>query len=147
MSSDDDILLALDREARRSNERVRAMLMEMGRPDLVKELDARLRDIRLGLDSARSCWHSISPAQRRVLKIMEPGRYLARSRGSRTRYNAYGEPHAESNVCGLATLRALCAHELCHVDGGATDPERKFVLTERGRFVLKHGQSLPEAPG
>jgi hypothetical protein len=43
------------------------------------------------------------------------------------------------NVCRLATARKLCAHELIHVNGGATDPEAEFVLTERGRFVLRWG--------
>ena len=30
---------------------------------------------------------------------------------------------------------------LDHWDGGAFDPERKAVLTERGKFVLRHGQA------
>jgi hypothetical protein len=137
-NSDYDLLAELDRESERRTARVREMLLNAGRPDLVTDLECRLRDVRLGLDSARNCWHSISTCQRRILTIMGTGRWLSRSGGSRTRYDAIGEPHAIANVCGLATARALCAHELCHVDGGATDPERKIILTERGRFVLAH---------
>jgi len=68
---------------------------------------------------------------------MEPGYSMQRRSVRPLKYNAMGGPHAELVGAGIKTMRALCAHGLVHVDGGATDPERKFVLTERGRFVLE----------
>ena len=59
---------------------------------------------------------------------------------------ARGEPHALGNVCSLATARALCAHELLACDGTTFDPELRFVLTERGRFVLAKGRPALGAP-
>jgi hypothetical protein len=139
----DDILQQIERDSRERHERVRQLILSEGRPDLLAELDGQMRRIHLGLDGAGSTWQSISNAQRKVLLLMAEGRHLRRAPSSRTRYDAIGEPHAISNVCGLPTVRNLCARELCHVDGGAMDPERKIVLTERGTFVVKHGPSQP----
>jgi hypothetical protein len=139
--TDLELLQRLDEQSARQNERVRQMLFDAGRPDLVADLDAKLKDIRTGIDGARRTWHSISPAQRRILTTLATGRSLRRSPGSRTRYDAYGEPHAIRNVCGLPTVRNLCQRELLHVNGGALDPEREIILTERGRFVLARGST------
>lgn len=138
-ADEDELLLRLDRESAQKTERVRALLLAEGRPDLVADLVARLRDIRLGLDAARNCWHSISSAQRRVLLLLAEGRVLVRPPHSRTRCHAIGPPHALGDVCSIATARALCKHELLACDGVLLDPERRMVLTERGRFVVRHG--------
>lgn len=135
MTPDDAFLIRLDRESARQTEAVRKMLRDAGRDDLVADLDAKLRDIRLGLDSARAAWSALSSAQRRVMEIMETGRYLVRAHASRTRFEAHGEPHAIANVCGDATVRNLMHRDLVGWEAG-----RKIVLTERGRFVLKHGR-------
>lgn len=137
--TEDEVFLMIERDSMAKRQRTREVLLEAGRPDLVEELDRNLREVDNGVCGAKATWHSISAAQRRVLKIMEPGRYLRRAPASRTQYDAHGEPHAVGRVCSLPTVRALCARDLCHVDGGATDPERKIVLTERGKFVLKFG--------
>lgn len=133
------LLLKLEREDQERTAAVRQMLIDEGRQDLADDLDRRLRDVRLGLDFARNCWHSISPAQRRVLELMETGRRLIRD-PARPVYHAIGAPHRFSDCCRLPTARALCAHELIVCDGTATDPEARFVLSERGRFVLQHGR-------
>lgn len=138
--NNDDVLRWSEEESERSRRRVKAILWEQGRPDLANELDAKMRDIRLGIDGARSAWHSISDAQRRVLTILETGRHLIRGTG-KARYDATGAPYPVPNLCRLATARALCARDLLAPDGGAFDPESKFVLTERARFVMKHGKA------
>ncbi len=140
---DYEIQLTIERQCRERTAAVKRLLHKSNRPDLLDEFGARLRDIALGTDSARSCWHSLSSAQRRVLEIMDEGRWLVRKLG--TQYDAHGEPHALENVCRLPTVRKLLAHDLCELDGGAFDPERKIVLTERGRFVLAHGRTEASA--
>lgn len=121
-------------------ERFRAWLGSQG-PQGVEALaryDARMRDLATGVQGARNAWHSISPAQKRIMLMLDTGRCLYR--GASKRYDALGEPHAISNVCSLATVRNLASRDLVAWDGGVFDPERKAVLTERGKFVLKHGQ-------
>jgi hypothetical protein len=137
--TEDDILQMLDRKDLEQQARTRSFLLEAGRPDLAAELDAKLRDIRLGVDGAQRTWAALSPAQRSVLEALSAGRHLRKVKWSKTRYDAYGEPHAIGNLCGIATVRNLCARDLCHVDGGMPDPEGKIIITERGRFVLKYG--------
>lgn len=41
----------------------------------------------------------------------------------------------------LDTVRNLAARELVAWDGTAFDPEARAVLSERGRFVVRHGQA------
>lgn len=141
--ADDEILQRIERESRERHEGVRQLLFSEGRPDLVADLDAQMRRIALGLDGAGRTWQALSEPQRRVLRIMATGRKLVRCSWSRTRYGAVGEPDAISVVCGLPTVRNLSARELIHVDGGVLDPEKAFVLTERGAFVVKHGPGQP----
>lgn len=138
----DDVLLWLDREDQKRTAAVRAVLIEQGREDLALDLDRRIRDINLGLDSARSAWHSISAAQRRMLELLREGKALVRAGGG---YVAVGAPGGYAIKAGrLPTARALCAHELIACDGCAMDPEARFVLTERGRFVLSHGRNAAQ---
>lgn len=147
MMPDDELFLRLERESQQSADRLRALLREEGREDLIPEFDQRMRDIRLGLDSARGCWHALSSKQRFVLARMGAGRYIARSVANPRVFHAYqngtealsGQPGAILAICRLSTARAIAAHKLIHVAGGAFDPEAKFVITERGQFVLKHG--------
>lgn len=139
LADQERLLQELDEQSRASRERVRQMAIEAGRPDILAQFDIDSRNIDLGLTSARSCWHSISPAQARALAIVGTGRTLHRTRYQDTFYDAHGEPHAISKACRLSTARALCAHELLAPDGGALDPEAKFVITERGSFVLRFG--------
>jgi hypothetical protein len=136
------ILLEIERRRRESAARVLDILHEADRPDLAGELERNLRDIESGVSTARSIWHSISAAQRRVLVAMEPGRLVVRERGSSRQYEGVGaNVDATGRLCDIRTLRNLCARDLIACDGGAFDPEAKFVLTEHGRFVLAHGRS------
>lgn len=136
----EDVLQWADRMAREQRARVRQLIVDAGRPDVLADFDRDMRNLDLGITMARDCWHSISPAQRRVLQAMGEGRYLLRSVKKVMQYDAVGRG-AIMDICRLSTARALCAHELIHVNGGATDPEAEFIITERGSFVLKHGQA------
>lgn len=150
MTLDDEFLQRLHRESEQSTQRVREMLIAEGRQDLLADFDLKMREIRNGVDSARGCWHALSGTQRYVLARLGAGRYLARSSRKRKIYDAYrtgeapqpGQPGVILNACRLSTARNLSARELIHVDGGALDPEAKFVITERGMFVLKHGAAI-----
>lgn len=141
MTIDDEVFLQIERRSQEQRQRTHKMLCDAGRADLAIQLEKKYREIDNGTDGARSTWHSISPAQRRVLEVMETGRRLVQRDYQKTRYDAYGEPEAVGNVCGIATVRNLCSRDLVHVDGGVKNPERVIVLTERGRFVLKHGRA------
>jgi len=66
---------------------------------------------------------------------------LPRAIRSKAQYDAIGRAPVILNICKLSTARKLCAHGLIHVNGGATDPEAAFVVTERGRFVWRHGEA------
>lgn len=139
--TDDELIMYLDRQSQLRHKTTRDMLIEAGRPDLAEDLDRRMKDIRSGISQAVRVWHSISAAQRFVLEAMGRGRYLARSLRSVTQFDALGTAPAILGICRLATARRLCAHELIHVNGGATDPEAMFVITERGKFVLAKGRA------
>ena len=136
-----EVILQMERESRAATERVLTMLREAGRDDLAADLVGKLKDVRSGLNAARSIWHSITEAQRKLLLLMEPGRVLVLPPHSRTRYHAKGAPGAIDDVCGIATVRALCSRELLAPDGPAVSPEDRIILTDHGRFVLSKGRS------
>lgn len=142
MSDEDDTLMQnLERQSREQQERTRQFLFEQGRPDLVFELDANLKDVRTGVSSARGTWHALSKAQRRVLRTLHgTGHKLRRTRGSNFEYEAAGgNADAISKAATLPTIRNLCRRELLVCEGDLRDPERVVVLTDHGRFVLAHG--------
>lgn len=121
---------------------VRAIVEDLGPPELVARYDRDMRDIDLGITNARSEWHSISPAQRRaLLTAAEHGRLdrVGKEYRHPKRYQPYRPIH-------VATIRNLCARDLLAWDGGAFDPEAAVVVTERGRFVVQHGDTK-KAPG
>jgi len=139
--TEEEVLHRLEAESPQQTERVRAMLHEEGRPDLVEDLDQRLRENRLGITGARATWHALTEPQRRVLLILLEGqRRLVRQAHSKHFFDAIGGPHAVARVAGLPTIRNLIAPELLAPDGGAFDPEAAAVLTERARFVVQHGR-------
>lgn len=144
--TEDEVFLEIERRSREQRARTHKLLCDAGRADLAIQLEKKYREIDNGVDGARATWHSISDAQRRVLILMGTGRHLVQRPYQKTRYDAHGEPHALKNVCGIATVRNLCSRDLVHVDGGVKNPEARIVLTERGRFVLKHGQTFAEGP-
>jgi hypothetical protein len=137
----DEFDLWLEQESARRRALVRQVIREHGRPELLAEYDRDMHDLDLGLTGARAAWHSISPAQRRVMEALEPGRTLVRARWSSRRYDAIGSPHATASLCGLATVYNLVRRDLLQWDGPETDFNAKAILTERGRFVLKRGRT------
>lgn len=132
-----DVHFLLDREQQKRRTRVDAMLREEGRPDLADDLAANLRDVDSGVSGARNVWHSISSAQRHALQ------YAANAAGGQI--ERVGKEYLDrlwtlpDRRIHAPTIRALCLHELMAWDGGLPDPEAAVVVTERGRFVLKHG--------
>ncbi len=89
----------------------------------------------------RETWIVLTPAQHRAVLFLRPGRVLVRCRWSRNYYDAVGEPYAIAKAARLDTVRVLAARRLVGWDGGATDPERRAVATERVRFVIQHGRT------
>lgn len=138
--TEEEILHRIEAEMAADEARFREFMLAQDCPEAIARYDERMRLERLGIAGARRAWHSISPAQRRTLAYLgeRPG-YLLRNSSQRTFYDYRGEPHAEDKIARVATVRNLADRELLSWDGGAFDPERKVVLTERGRFVLKHG--------
>lgn len=142
MDDQERVMQWFEERSRADRARTRQVILEAGRPDVLAQFDADMRNLDLGLTTARSCWHSISPKQAYTLALVGTGRYLVRTKYQPSFCDAYGEPHAISRVCQIKTARALCAHELLAPDGGAFDPEAKFVITERGSFVLRFGYTI-----
>lgn len=138
--TEDDILDQIERGSARRVEVVRAMLMTH-RPDVLLEFDGAIRDLRLGLTSARNAWHSISPAQRRALQACVDAGHLVKNADKRSRYDI---PGGAAAALGISTIRKLIAHDMLDCDGGALDPEERVVASERGRFIVKHGQPADE---
>ena len=143
IADEERIIQQIDRESQEQRKRVRDLISESGRTDVLSQYNIDMREIDLGLKSARSCWATISPAQARALAIAGTGAVLWRKQAYPLQYTALNGPlGVVLRACSLATARALCAHELLAPDGGAFDPESKFVITERGSFVLRHGHHL-----
>lgn len=139
---DDEVFQYLEERSRAQIKRTRELLLENGRPDLVRELDANLKDVRTGVSTARGIWHALSGAQRRVLCLLHnTGHKLVRKPHLRTFYDALGgHADAETKAAGVRTVRALCSRELLACEGPALDPEKVVVLTDHGRFVLARGK-------
>lgn len=138
-SETERVIHEVEAQSRASHAAVREILIEEGRPDLADELDARLKDVETGVAQARSVWHSISPAQRRVLTQLASGATsLQRMEG--TSYDVVSPLGSQAVGIRLATVRALAARDLLDWTGGAFDPEKRAVLNEYGRFVVAKGQ-------
>lgn len=132
----EDVQAVLDEKDRIENADFVAYLRREGRPDLAEHYLARIKDIESGVYGARNCWHALSKAQRTALAVaQEQGGRLQRC-GKEYRVRDRIWHHQPIRV---ATMRNLCARDLMTWEGGAFDPEAVVVLTERGRFVLKHG--------
>ncbi len=136
---DDAIRQAIDAESMAQRRRIDTFIRVQGHNGLADELKVRLKEVDLGLDGARMTWSSISEAQRRLLLMLFNASALVRVPNSPTRYEVQGAASDSRSRCGIATARSLCGRDLIHCDGTVFDPEGRFVLTERGRFVVKHG--------
>lgn len=136
---EEDILQEIERQSRATQRRVKDLLISEGRSDLADDLEHRFRDIDLGIAGAKTTWKALSKAQRETLECMGKGDGTLTRCGQKSKYY-YRDKGFCPMICGLPTARNLCARELIVCDGTAFDPELRFVLTERGRFVLKHGR-------
>jgi len=142
-AAEERLMQHLDRESARTTKVVRQMIYETGRPDLVAEFDQNMKDVASGVARARNIWHSISPAQKRVLARMGDGGNKLQ-RFERGMYDVVNHLGSLETGIRLATVRSLAARSLLDWNGGAFDPEALAVLSEQGRFVLAHGR--PAAP-
>lgn len=150
MSDEDDALMQyLEEQCHEQQARTRQFLLEQGRPDLASDLDASLKDVRTGVSGARGTWRALSKVQRDILRTLhDTGHKLVRTPSLRTFYDAVGgNADAISKAAGIRTVRNLCRRELLTCDGTLTDPERRVVLTDHGRFVLRHGNSSSTTDG
>ena len=127
------LLAELDRDATAREEGVRAMLT----PAQQAGFDAGMEEIRSGRHALRMLWHSLSEAQRSVVKLLGGGgRRLIRCRHQRSLYDAHGEPHAVSGAARTATVRVLIRHGVLHWTGPEEDRELRAELTTRGHALL-----------
>lgn len=138
-----------DAEFAADREHFRSFLADSGARGVaaLRGFDAAMRDHDTGVMRARNIWHSISPAQRRTLLFLAPGRVLVCSARCAGYYDAVGASAGVDTIAKAArldTARNLAARELVQWDGTAHDPERRAVITERAVFVLKH--RMMEAP-
>jgi hypothetical protein len=132
---EDPIMMRLERQSLERQAAVRRLLVNQGRDDLVADYDRMVRDERRGVTGARDAWHSITPPQRAALRLLAAGYRLERRSGS-SFYDATRQGQPVAKACRLPTARALLSRELAACDGGAFDPERVIVGTERGRFIV-----------
>lgn len=130
----EDILHRLEREDRERSASLRKMLIDIGRDDVLAQYDADMRDLRLGITGAKSIWHSISEAQRRVLIYAGHGLRLQRSHRPNT-FDAIGPGLEVVNVARLPTLRNLSSRELIHPRAIRTGAFRK---RRNLRMYLQH---------
>lgn len=138
------LLQELERHSLERLERVRELIRESGRPEIEAELDRALKDSASGVTSARSTWHSISDAQRRVLILLAGGPFsLHRLKGST--YDVVSSIGSRATGIRLATVRSLAGRGLLEWTGGAFDPEASARPTEQMDFVMKHGRPAPGA--
>lgn len=110
---------------------------ELNRPDLADRHAAFLRDLDLGIYGARQTWAALTLRQRETLKLVAGWRHprLVRPNTSPTHY--FRDGTNKPPICQYPTVRNLCERELLAWDGGAFEPWRAAVLTERGRFVVR----------
>lgn len=136
LANGEDAEYVLDQFHEADRENFRVWLLNEAGAEAVARYDANLRLLDLGITRAQNVWHSITPKQRRTLIVTEQhGGKLGRI-GKEYRHVARHQRYVPIYV---ATLRPLCERDLMAWDGGAFDPEGAAVITERGRFVLKHG--------
>lgn len=136
-----DFIHRLERETLEKRGRVRAILQESGRDDLVQKYDQDMRDLDLGLIQARGIWHSISQVQRKLLMLLSKESLKLQKREGSSIYDAVNAKERLENVAMLKTVRPLLARDLLQCEGGVFNPEAVVTLTERGKFVVEKGQS------
>lgn len=138
----DDIEHQLDRMSREAQKRVRALIAESNRPDILAEYDATMRDIELGIYGARATWAALSEVQRDVLRsLRDNGGYIWPD--PRISSRCY---HSHSNGMGVRyrdlTIRNLSRRNLLDWEAADTPAGVRAVLSERARFMLSKCDAL-----
>lgn len=136
IAAGEDIEAVLEEKAAHEVADFVAYLRSEGKTDAADRYLAKVREINSGVYGARNTWHSISPAQRRVL--LEVNEHGGRVERVGKQYRHRSQNHKPIYA---ATIRNLCTRDLMAWDGGIFDPEAIAVLTERGWFVIRHGQT------
>ena len=128
----EDIEAVLDEAANDQSAAVLRVLIAEGRPDLADELQAKLREIRLGITEAQATWSAMTSAQRAImLNVAECGRLVKDRNATFSRYSN------ENETCRPVYLRSI--NPLVRRRLLDWDQWPHCVITERGRFVVKHG--------
>ena len=122
------------------SERRAAAVREMLPPEAQADFDRQIEDIRSGGYDARMAWHSISEAQRLVLRIAaKPCCTLIRRAGT-SGYDASGAGGVVvPKSATRRTVAALVARRLMEWTGG-DDPEAAAEITDRGRMAVSEGE-------
>lgn len=151
--TDDELLAWLEQRVNEQIDRVIEMLKAEGRPDLAKELEGRITEISNGIDGARATWSALSEAQRNVLLWMEQGGHLVSTSPANTRFalqfpaGPMGVSFPVPSALSIPGIHGRTVNNPIHHELISWAPDKKVILTERGRFVLKFGwQKEPPCP-
>lgn len=131
-----EFIQQFDGEMARRDAEFRAFMQAEGHLQALADYDARMRDIRSGVDGARNTWDSLTDPQRNALVAIK----WAAGRARRVRLRYVAGP----TDFGAKTVFALQRRELVEWDGGL-DPSASVVLTERGLFVITRGGPIAPA--
>lgn len=150
--TDDELLAWLEQRDNEQNDRVIEMLKAEGRPDLAEELEARITEIRNGIYGARATWSALSEVQRNVMLWMDQGGHLVSASPTNTRFSLQftagpmGSCVPVPGALRITGIHGATVNNLLHRELVSWAPDKKVILTERGRFVLKFGQEGKSCP-
>ena len=137
IAAGEDTLAVLDEKSNAEQAEFVAWLRRESGDQAAERHLAKMREIDTGIYRARGTWHALTVSQRRILaEAAQHGGRVDRV-GKEYRHANRDQPYRSVYA---ATIRNLCARDLMAWDGGAFDPEAAAVVTERGRFVLEHGE-------
>lgn len=132
----DDIEQHLDRMSRESRKRVRTMIAESGRPDVLAEFDAKMKDIDSGLDGARRTWDALSSTQRALLTALQrEGGHVWNDPDMPSR-SYHSRSNGMSSVVRRATVTNLSRRGLLDWGAGSSPAGSVASLSERALFML-----------
>jgi hypothetical protein len=135
-----DIEHEFETEMRDRRERVRAKIITSGREDVLAEYDRDMRNLDLGITGAQNTWHSLSLAQRRIVRLMATKSLKLMKRRGGTIFDARTTEGTVERVTTIVSVRALIARGIVQCEGGAFDPESIVSLTEKGKFTWDKGR-------
>ena len=139
----EDVEAVLDERSKAETNRFAEYMREIGQPGLADSYLAKIKEIDSGIEGARNTWHSLSEPQRAALELACEGVRFVRRPGRATVFDAERGGRQQPAGVRYPTIRNLCERDLLAWDGGAFKPGDAAVVTERGRFVVAHGQPVP----